>query len=397
MMVMLALAVTLRGEAPLPRPVPPPVVLVRNSRREPILAPLVLSAIEEIDPELVSMVAVTVWDHDDGRLQTRLLGEGDLILAAAGDDVITRLSDQIDPLPGEHRFQPHGHKVSFSVIGREALELTSESVSGWASEPAFEPAALGWSQLGGTEMIDVVALLAGLDSVFWDQNGCLSSRVHFVEQGGPADDLPAEYARRLTVRLRQIAEVIPRGAWPVRRLHDPFDRYKALEGSSRWGTGLQVISEYEDPFVVILDERTGAESRPDPSAFAALVNECQTRVVVVRPVEDMMEVPWRYLKMLPRQSLQSLSVAVGRPGEGLTKSFLDFAAACGARGVTAIRIVGRGAFPQLAHSWDGFLPLDLVGRRPPGYFTTIEFDSPFEEMMRTYHAHLARLAALPEA
>jgi hypothetical protein len=158
-----------------------------------------------------------------------------------------------------------------------------------------------------------------------------------------------------------------------------------------------VISEYEDPFVVILDERTGAESRPDPSAFAALVNECQTRVVVVRPVEDMMEVPWRYLKMLPRQSLQSLSVAVGRPGEGLTKSFLDFAAACGARGVTAIRIVGRGAFPQLAHSWDGFLPLDLVGRRPPGYFTTIEFDSPFEEMMRTYHAHLARLAALPEA
>ena len=110
-----------------------------------------------------------------------------------------------------------------------------------------------------------------------------------------------------------------------------------------------------------------------------------------------MEVAWRYLEMLPRESLQSLSVAMGRPGEGLTKQFLDFASACGARGITAIRVVGRGAFPQSAYSWDGLLPLDLVGRRPSGYFTTIEFDSPFEEMMQTYRAHLSRLAKIPPA
>jgi len=383
MMVILALATTLRGEAPLPRPVPPPVVLVRNSRREPILAPLVLSAIEEADPELVSMVATMVWDHDDGALQERLLGKADLVLAAAGDDVVGRLSGQIAALPGERRFHAHGHKVGFSVISREVLELQ------------YSGDAIGWSPPGGTEIIDIVALLAGLDSAFWDQNGCPSSRVHFVERGGPSDDLPAEYARRLTIRLRQIAKVIPRGAWPVRRLRDPFDRYKTIEGSDRWGTGLRVVSDYDDPFVVVLDERTGGESRLDPKAFASLISECQTRVVVVRPVGDIMEVAWRYLEMLPRRSLQSLSVAVGRPGEGLTKQFLDFATACGSRGVTAIRIVGSGAFPHLAYSWDGLLPLDLTGRRPSGYFTTIEFDSPFEEMMRIYRAHLARLAKIP--
>ncbi len=385
MMVMLALSTTLRGEAPLPRPAPPPVVLVRNSRREPIFAPLVLAAIEEVDPELVSMVAVMGWDHDDGALQERLLAEADLVLADAGDDVTGRLSAQMTSLPGERRFQAHGPKVSFSVISRDVLELQhSDDV-------------LGWSPPGGTEIIDIVALLAGLDSAFWDQNGRPSSRVHFVEQGGPADDLPAEYARRLTVRLRQIAKIVPRGAWPLRSLHDPFDRYKAIEGSDRWGTGLRVMSDYEDPFVVVLDERTGDESHLDPSVFAALVDECQTRVVVVRPVGDIMEVAWRYLEMLPRRSLQSLSVAVGRPGEGLTKQFLDFAAACGSRGITAIRIVGRGAFPQMAYSWDGFLPVDLVGRRPDGYFTTIEFDSPFEEMMQIYRAHLSRLAKIPPA
>ena len=355
-MIILALSTTLRGEAPLPRPVPPPVVLVRNSRKEPLLAPIVLSAIEEVDPELVSMVAAMVWDHDDGALQEQLLGEADLVLAEAGDDVISRLAGQIGSTPGERRFHAHGSKVSFSVIGREVLELQ------------YSGDALGWVPPGDTEIIDIVALLAGLDSAFWDQNACPSSRVHFVEQGGPADDLPAEYARRLTSRLRQIAQVMPRGAWPIRQLHDPFDRYKAIEGSDRWGTGLRVMSDYDDPFVVVLDGRSGGESRLDPSVFASLVGECQTRVVVVRPVEDIMEVAWRYLEMLPRESLQSLSVAMGRPGEGLTKQFLDFASACGARGITAIRVVGRGAFPQSAYSWDGLLPLDLVGRRPSGLF-----------------------------
>jgi hypothetical protein len=391
--VLLALSATLRGEAPLPRPAPPPVVVIRNSTREPILTPLVLSAIEEVDPELVSMVAVTVWDHDDDRLLERLLGEADITLAAGGDDLISRLSDRIKRLPGEHRFQPHGHKVSFSVIGREMLDPTAESL--FDTETQGYAGGLFGSLPGGTEIIDVVALLAALDSAFWDQNGSLSSRVHFVERAGSADDLPAEYARRLTSRLRQLARVMPRGAWPTRHLHDPFDRYKALEGSSRWGTGLEVMSDYDDPFVVVLDERTGAESHLDPEGFASLVNECQTRVVIVRPVDDIMEVAWRYLDMVPRRSLQSLGVAVGRPGEGLTKSLLDFAAACGARGVTAIRLAGRGSFPQLAYSWDGFLPLDLVGRRPPGYFTTIEFERPFEEMVQTYRSHLSRLAALP--
>jgi hypothetical protein len=72
---------------------------------------------------------------------------------------------------------------------------------------------------------------------------------------------------------------------------------------------------------------------------------------------------------------------------------LQFAEACGARGVTAIRTVGRGAFPQLAYSWDGLIPLDLVRQRPPGWFTTIEFEAPYDEMLATYRLLLKRGAA----
>jgi hypothetical protein len=148
---------------------------------------------------------------------------------------------------------------------------------------------------------------------------------------------------------------------------------------------VRVFSGYDDEFVVVLDGRA-----LDPEAFYRQVNDCQGRVIVVRPVADLMEIPEGYLRTLPAHNLQSLSVALGAPGEGLSEPALKFAEACGARGVTAIRCVGRGAFPQLAYSWDGLIPLDLVHRRPAGYFTTIEFDHPYEQILETYHLLLAR-------
>ena len=383
LMIILALCITLRGEAPPPRPDAPPAVLVRNSVAEPLLAPAVLSAIEEVDPELVSMVGVLVWSHDDDRLQQQLLEQADLVIAAAGRETIAGLSRQIGSLRRPPRFHAHPPKIGFTVIGRETLEFEPTVVDGH------------WASTEGPGTIDVVALLAALDSAYWDQRSCLSPRIHFVERGGPADDLPAEYARRLTKRMRQIAGAMPRGAWPVYRLQDPFDRYKAIEGSDRWRTGLRVLSEFGDSFVVVLDERSSDEWIRDEGGFASIVDECQTRVIVVRPVDDIMEVPWHYLGMLRRDTLQSLSVAVGRPGEGLSKQFLRFAGACGKRGVTSIRLVGAGALRQPAYSWDGLLPLDLVGSRPAGRFTTIEFVAPVEEMLDSYRVHLQRLARWP--
>ncbi len=381
LMTLLSLSTTLRGEPPLPRQTPPPVTLVRSSIREPILLPLVLSAIEETDPDLLAMVAVSVWDQGDAPLQRQLLGEADCVLAA-GDEMALALAGHARRMHDRPRVLVHPKKAGFTVITRDVLEVDSV-----IDEE-------GWIATGGTEVIDIVALLAGLDSALWDQNGFPAPRVHFVEKNGIADPVPAEYARRLTKRLRQIAGVIPRGAWPLRDLRDPFDRYKAIEGTDRWGNGLKVMSDYGDPFVVVFDDRAGRESRLDPNVFAAMVDECRSRVILVRTVDDIMEVPWRYLRMLPRQSLQSVSVATGRPGQGPTKHFLDFATACGLRGVTAISMVGKGMYPQSAYSWDGLLPLDLIGRRPPGYFTTIDFDSPFEDMMATYRSHLTRLATL---
>lgn len=393
-----ALIITLLGLATTLAGGPAPTIVVRNSRREPIFSPLVLSALEEVDEDLVSMVAVLVWDYDDSALQRRLLSRAGLVVAAAGDDTITQIDAALrtSAAPGTRpaRFHPHGHKVSFSVIGREALDpVLMQS----AQAPPAAPAPAGGGPVpapaGHTwfDPLDMIALLTALDSAYWDQFGCLSSRIHFVEREDRADWVALEYAERLTLQLRRLSAVLPRGAWPLRHLKDTFDRYKALEESEAASKGLRMLSMFDDPFVVVLDEREAPGAKPDPYAFATAVNDCQGRVVIVRPVTDIMAVPRDYLSLLRPSSLQSLSVAMGRPGEGLSERFLEFAGACAARGVTAIRAAGRGALPQPAYSWDGFLPLDLVCSRPQGHFTTIEFDSPFDAMLHTYKAHLARL------
>ena len=343
---------------------PPPSVLVRNSRREPIFTPLVLGALEQVDPDLVAATAVLVWDYDGGSLQQQLLEQCDLAIAAASDETIDRIRQQITAAststgPGKKiRYHEHGHKVSFSAISREVL------VKGTAHE------------MGQTRLVDILAVLAGLDSFYWDQYGCLSSRIHFIEAGGDGYYSAGEYTDSLYQQLRILSDALPRGSAPLRLVRDSFDRYKMLEQQG----GVRVVSEFQDEFLLLIDRR-----QLEQDEFYTTVNSCTGRVIIVRPVEDLMQIPSKYLKLIPYGNLQSLSVAFRNLDSGSGDRFLRFAKACARRGVTAIRTLGRGAFPQLAYSWDGLIPLDLVSEHAGGYFSTIEFDDAYQQILDTYH------------
>lgn len=347
----------------------PPVIVVKNSRREPLFTPLVLSALELVDPGLVDTLAVTLWDYTDPVLQAYLVGQADLVVAAAGDETIAEIGrtvDQVSSQSGPIRFHRHGHKVSFSTLGRECLEVGRE-----------EPES-------GARLLDVVALLASLDVALWNQQGCLSSRVHFVETGqGEGYHALDAYAWAVAASLRQLDERMPKGITKKRQIHNLFDKYQAMaggsgsEGSER---AVQVVSEYDDDFLVVLDRRDLSADQ-----FRETVNDCQGRSVVIIPVDDVLDVPRRYLSQLRPESLQSMSVALGDPDEaGIAPRLLRLAEELGEIGMTGIRTVGRGAFPQLAYSWDGFIPLDLTVARPRGHFTALEFDQPWEQIFETY-------------
>lgn len=301
---------------------PAPSVLVRNSRHEPLFAPRILTAIETADPDLAAGIAVLAWDYADQALQAKLMQGAGLMIAAAGDETIASLATQRAKYAPGCRFHAHGHKASFSVIENPTPELAG---------------------------------LAALDSSLWDQNGCLSARVHFVV--GDA----WTYSQALTDTMRSLAAQLPRGTTPRRLVHRAFDSFTAA--AATLGTSqVRVYSSYNDDFAVILDERPW-----NGELFHRTVNACQGRVVVVRPVRDMLDVA-RMLRWLSPANLQSVSVA-SEPTH-----MRPFADAVGAAGVTALRKLGRAAFPQLAYSWDGLLPLDVAYLRPAGRFTAIEFE-----------------------
>jgi hypothetical protein len=304
-----------------------PAVVVRNSRQAPLMSPWVLSAIEEEDPELVAGLAMLIWDYQDRPLEQRLLGRAGLVAAAASDQTIAAIDQGIKASGSRARFHAHGHKVSFDAVGREAL--------------AGEPGSL--------------ARLTALDSALWDQYGCLSARVHFVERDGRRTT--ADYAEALAGEMRTLAQEMPRGASPIRLIRRAYESYKLLEPSA----GVRVFSRGEDEFLVVQDGRSWGDY-----LLRETVNACVGRVIVVREIDDLAEIPRRYLSRIPAQNLQTLGVAAdaGR--------ILSLAEGAGACGVTALRRLGRASFPQLAYSWDGYLPLDLGSVRPPGYFTTVE-------------------------
>lgn len=332
-----ALLIALMGQLLQPRP----AILVRNSRREPFFTPLLLSALEEVDPALVANVAVLLWDYDDVALQTAILREANLLFMVAGDETIARIEADARRAGATPHVQRHGHKISFIAVARESLSAAR---------------------------LPLVAPLAALDTLIWDQNGCLSPRLHFVEEGGAL--APEAYAEAVTEALRRLAARLPCGLCDLRRLHARFDKYLALAAGGR----ATVHSAYDDPFLVVVDRRPY-----DPRTLAEALNDARDRTVIVRPVPALHMVPREYLRHLPARNLQTLSVAL----DSRAPEFLAFAEAVGRCGITALRTVGRAAFPGLAYSWDGLLPCDLISRRPAGHYTTIEFDDALAQIEET--------------
>jgi len=345
-----------------------PAIVVKNSRLEPLFAPLLFAALEQIDASLVSTTAILIWDYEDASLQEYLVSRANLVIAAAADSTIDEIDDVIRRVQTPQqpiRFHRHGHKVSFTTVGLPYLQR------GVTSPATSHP-----------EIIHVVALLAAVDSIFWDQNGCLSSRVHFVEHGDETHYTAREYGQHLAERIRLLSAFLPRGATPLHGLRGRFDKYSALTGTGQ----VHLCSTYRDDFLVIVDERPW-----NPSTFRDVVNDCMERTVVVRPVNDIMEVPDLYLSWIPHQNLQTMMVAIdGADSQAWSPRFASYVDAVGERGVTGVRTVGRGAFPQLGYSWDGYLPLDLSAKRPPGHFTTVEFENTYQQIMDTYEIFMAR-------
>ena len=148
--------------------------LVKTAAGDPVFAPLFAASLAEQDPELAASVAVAHWGGGDAALEAVAFAAAELVVASGADATIAAIAAKA---PG--RVIGHGHKISFAV---DAAECLADAAAG-----------------------DVARRLA-YDVALWDQQGCLSPQVCFVE----ADRARAqEFAGRLAAALREWASELP--------------------------------------------------------------------------------------------------------------------------------------------------------------------------------------------
>ncbi len=140
-------------------------------------------SIYELDHKLGSCLELAEWRGGMANLESALFSEADCVTATGSNETIASIRAQ---LPVKTRFIGYGQKVSFGLITREALR--EETVAQTVAQAAD----------------DVIA---------WDQNGCLSPHVFYVEERGLVES--DVFAQKLAVELAQRESGEPRGAISV--------------------------------------------------------------------------------------------------------------------------------------------------------------------------------------
>ncbi|HYF77121.1 MAG TPA: acyl-CoA reductase [Symbiobacteriaceae bacterium] len=145
-------------------------VLVRPPAEEPVFAALFARTIAEEDEGLGRCLGVVRWGHDE----TWPYEQAGAVLAYGSDQTIAAIRRLVPP---GVRFVGHGHKISFACVAREACDAQT------AARLAY-------------------------DVTMYDQQGCVSPHMAFVERGETLS--PAEFAQAVGVELERLADEMPR-------------------------------------------------------------------------------------------------------------------------------------------------------------------------------------------
>src|SRR5262249_17502067 len=144
-----------------------------------LLPRLFAHSIYEADSRIGACLEIAEWPGGRADLESALFSNADLVTAAGTDETLASIRQRV-PLPA--RFLGYGHRLSFGYITREVL-----------------------TQQGHRQ----VAARAAADVAAWDQFGCLSPQMIFVEDTGVVP--PEVFAESLAGELAAREATEPRG------------------------------------------------------------------------------------------------------------------------------------------------------------------------------------------
>jgi hypothetical protein len=280
--------------------------LGKVASEEPLFPALFVQSLAEIDAQLAACFGVTWWPGGTAELESVAFGRSEAVIAYGGETAIRSVRQAVPP---NTRFVTYGHKLSFGLIGREWLT---------------------------PERADQAAERAGYDVAKFDQQGCLSPHLFYVERDGQLP--PREFAERLAAALGRYEDAMPRGRISL----EEAAAIRSLRATYELRPDAAIFeSQGDTAWTVAYDEDARFEA------------SCLNRTIRVRAVDDLADVP--ALVRPFRAYLQTVGFALDPP------RLEPIATALGRLGVDRICPLGRMPDPSPAWHHDGrFNLLDLV-------------------------------------
>ncbi len=264
----------------------------------------------DAEPKLGACLEIAEWRGGHAVLERALFAEADCVTATGSDEALAAIRHR---LPARARFLGYGHRVSFGYVASGVL-------SGFNAKN--------------------VAARAAADVVAWNQLGCLSPHVVYVEHGGAVG--ADAFAEMLAGELARCEESEPRGElsaeaaatiasrrafYEVRAAHSPDTRFWQSKDSTAW----TVIYEADPQFQL----------------------SCLNRFIYVKGVKDLAEALHSAETVRGQVSTVGLAAPEDKAPE-FAKRLADW-------GVTRVCPLGRMQTPPLTWRHDGRPALgDLV-------------------------------------
>ncbi|HVU08469.1 MAG TPA: acyl-CoA reductase [Verrucomicrobiae bacterium] len=186
-------------------------------------------SIYDADPKLGACLEIAEWRGGNHNLEESLFAEADCVTATGSDETLEKIRKQ---LPLKTKFLGYGHRVSFGFVAHEVLH--------------------------GARAKKIVSAAAD-DVIAWNQLGCLSPHVIYVQLGGEVS--PEHFAQLLAEELERREASEPRGEifteesaviahrrgiYEVRAAHSPeLTRHFCSKDSTSWTVIYEVDARFQ--------------------------------------------------------------------------------------------------------------------------------------------------------
>ena len=277
---------------------------------EPVFASAFARVLAQVHPPLGDCLAVAWWPGGEPGASAALYRESEVVLAYGSNASLSQVRAEV---PITTRFLGYGHKLGVALVGREALD---------------------------TRRGPATARLAARDVVRWEQQGCYSPHVLYVERGAAID--PRTFAAYLAGELAQAESRHPRRELSLQEAGSVSAWRQAIEWRGLQAGAGELLGDEKSSWAVHFSEQ------PQPPAPTA-----GYRCITVSAVDSLDDVA---PLLEPHAAvLQTAGVAVA------PSALYWLAESLGRAGITRIAPLGGMAQPEPGWHHDGrFNLLDLV-------------------------------------